>query len=89
MKTFTTRWVSPILTIAFPRVALASAITRVTPLSIMAAVALATIGRPSERIDIIGSDDWPGEGTEQFSDDNDEERFFQDGLNTGARIQGE
>lgn len=55
----------------------------------MAAVALATIGRPSERIDIIGSDDWPGEGTEQFSDDNDEERFFQDGLNTGARIQGE
>jgi hypothetical protein len=40
-------------------------------------------------MDIIRSDDWPGEDTKRSPDDHNEVRIFQDGLNTGARILGE
>lgn len=34
------------------------------------------------------SDGWLGEHTKRSLDDHDEVQFFQDGLNTGARILG-
>lgn len=54
----------------------------------MAAVAPTTAGRSPERMVSIRSDDWLGEDTKRLSDDHDEVQFFQDGLNTGARILG-
>jgi hypothetical protein len=48
----------------------------------MAAVALPTAGIS------LRSDDLPGEDTKRSPDDHNEVRFFQDGLNTGARILG-
>lgn len=55
----------------------------------MAAVALNTPGRPSELMDPIRSNNWPGEDTKGSLDDHDELQFFQDGLSTGARILSE
>lgn len=75
--------ISLIFTITFH-----SAITRVTPLSILTAGAPPTIGKASERSEFISSDGWPEEGMERLSDDKNEVRFFEDGLNTGARILG-
>ena len=49
----------------------------------MAAVALTTAGMS------IRSDDWAGEHTKRSPHGHNEVRFFQDGLNTGARILGE
>ncbi|KAJ6089633.1 UDP-glucuronosyl/UDP-glucosyltransferase [Penicillium canescens] len=49
----------------------------------MAAVALTTAGMS------IRLDDWAGEDTKRSPDDHNEVRFFQDGLNTGARILGD
>ncbi|KAJ6029290.1 CAZyme family GT1 [Penicillium canescens] len=49
----------------------------------MAAVALTTAGMS------IRSDDFPGEDIKRSPDDHNEVRFFQDGLNTGARILGD
>lgn len=79
----------PTVTIAIPDLTFAPAITHVTSLSIMAAVAPTTTGRSSQQIDIVRSDNLPEKGTERFSGDNDEVRFFQDGSKTGARVLGE
>lgn len=79
----------PVLTIAIRDLAFALGFTHVKSLSIMAAVAPATIGESSPQIDTIRSDIWPEKGTERFSDDSDEVRFVQDGRNTTARILGE
>ena len=55
----------------------------------MASVAPATTEQSSQQNDLIQSDNWPGEETKRLPDDHDEVRFFQDRLNTGARILGE
>ena len=54
----------------------------------MATVATTTARRPSEQMDMNRSDGWPAEDTKRSPDDHDEVQFFQDGLNTGARILG-
>lgn len=55
----------------------------------MAAVAPNTAEISSERMGIIRSDDLPGEGTKLPPEDHHEVQFFQEGLDTGARILGE
>lgn len=54
----------------------------------MVTVAPTTAGGSSERTGINRSDGWTGEDTKRPPDDHDEVQFFQDGLNTGARILG-
>ncbi|KAF4767667.1 hypothetical protein HAV15_009326 [Penicillium sp. str.  len=55
----------------------------------MAAVAPNTAEISSERMGIIRSDDLPGEGTKLPPEDHHEVQFFQEGLDTGARILGD
>lgn len=88
-KDLSARRISAHLDHRYSHLTFAPAIIHITSLSIMATVAPATAGRSSQQIDIGRSDNLPEKGTERFSGDNDEVRFFQDGSKTGARVLGE
>jgi hypothetical protein len=58
-------------------------------LSIMAAVVAPTpAGHPFERVNLVHSRDWPSKDTTRSQDGHDKVRFFQDRLDTGARVLG-
>lgn len=55
----------------------------------MAAVVAPTpAGHPFEGVNLARSSDWPYKDTTRSQDGHDRVQFFQDGLDTGARVLG-